>query len=310
MAKIIHITTPINIYYRKEEIKKHVKDNDSYLLISNDCKYYVRFKVLHRIDGPAVKYDNGEEEWWYLGKLHRENGPAVEYSNGKKEWWQNGKPHREDGPATEMIGAKHWLKNGEYHRDNGPAIIYEDSEEWYQNGVLHRDNGPAIIVIEIGKKEWWKNGLRHRDDGPAFIINNRHESWYHNGKHHRVNKPACISYNDEGKIVGECWIYKGKLHRLDGPAIKYNNKDIYQKDHDDFLFLYTENETKMKNFFIYGVEYDENKWNKIVKKIEKSEKKLVNKYARLWYEKCDKPGSLIWNNRINKGWEEINNIQK
>ena len=307
MAKIIHITLPEYIHDEKKEIKKYVKDNNHYLLTSDVCKYYVRFKVLHRTDGPAIEYNNGDKEWWYFGKHHRIDGPAI-VKGDRKIWYYHGKLHRVDGPAIDDGDVKYWFKEGEYHRDDGPAIIIDDIEQWYQNGERHRDNGPAFI--QTGRTEWWKNGLLHRDDGPAFIVDNRHESWYYDGEHHRENKPACISYNTDREIVGECWIYKGKLHRLDGPAIKYSDEDIYQKDHDDFLFLYTENKTKMKNYFIEDVEYDEEKWNKIVKKIEKSEKKLINKYARRWYEKCDRPGTLIWNNRIKKGWEEIKELRE
>ena len=31
--------------------------------------------------------------WWLNGKLHREDGPAVEWPNGNKEWWLNDKPY-------------------------------------------------------------------------------------------------------------------------------------------------------------------------------------------------------------------------
>ena len=34
-------------------------------------------KQLHRVDGPAVEYPNGDKEWWVNGKRHREDGPAV-----------------------------------------------------------------------------------------------------------------------------------------------------------------------------------------------------------------------------------------
>lgn len=36
-------------------------------------------------------YFNEEYRCWYQnGKIHREDGPAVEYSNGDKEWWIRG----------------------------------------------------------------------------------------------------------------------------------------------------------------------------------------------------------------------------
>lgn len=34
---------------------------------------------------------NGARRWLLNGVLHRENGPAVEYSNGEKFWWFNNK---------------------------------------------------------------------------------------------------------------------------------------------------------------------------------------------------------------------------
>ena len=48
-------------------------------------------EILHREDGPAVEYADGEK-WWYLnGRLQREDGPAVESNDGYKEWWLNDK---------------------------------------------------------------------------------------------------------------------------------------------------------------------------------------------------------------------------
>ena len=67
---------------------------------------------LHREDGPAIEFTNGNKEWWLNGKLHREDGPAIEYTNGTKEWWLNGKRHREGGPACEYTnGTKVWYLN-------------------------------------------------------------------------------------------------------------------------------------------------------------------------------------------------------
>jgi len=52
---------------------------------------------LHRLDGPAVIYKDGEK-WWYLhGVRHRDDGPAIifspEDSDAEREeiWFNNGK---------------------------------------------------------------------------------------------------------------------------------------------------------------------------------------------------------------------------
>ena len=44
---------------------------------------------LHRLDGPARIYANGDQEWWVRGLLHRLDGPAVIYATGTQSWWVN-----------------------------------------------------------------------------------------------------------------------------------------------------------------------------------------------------------------------------
>ena len=80
-------------------------------------------------------------KFWYInGKLHREDGPAVEYTNGQTEWYSNGLLHREGGgPANEKLHGyrgKMWYKNGQLHRDFGfPAIEWGNgTNEWYIKG--------------------------------------------------------------------------------------------------------------------------------------------------------------------------------
>lgn len=49
----------------------------------------------HRVDGPAVVYDDGSNIWYVNGKRHRIYGPAIEDINGKKYWFINGKKYSE-----------------------------------------------------------------------------------------------------------------------------------------------------------------------------------------------------------------------
>ena len=53
-------------------------------------------------------YSNGSKQGlvWLNGDLHREDGPACEYANGDKHWYLNGKRHREDGPAREYVNGQ------------------------------------------------------------------------------------------------------------------------------------------------------------------------------------------------------------
>jgi hypothetical protein len=98
---------------------------------------------LHRVDGPAIEFANGNKEWWRFGKLHRQarhgepDGPAIERASGDKGWWLDGGRHRVDGPAIEFVnGDKEWWLNGVTHRDDGPAVEYANGyKEWYLNGI-------------------------------------------------------------------------------------------------------------------------------------------------------------------------------
>jgi len=90
------------------------KDIDEY---GNIC-YYNEQGQLHREDGPAVEYANGDKSWYINGLRHKEDGPAVEYADGTKAWYINGKLHREDGPAIEWVdGDKEWWINGKRYTE-------------------------------------------------------------------------------------------------------------------------------------------------------------------------------------------------
>ena len=39
---------------------------------------------LHRFDGLAIEYINGDKELWVVGKLNHLEGHIVEYDNGEK----------------------------------------------------------------------------------------------------------------------------------------------------------------------------------------------------------------------------------
>jgi hypothetical protein len=66
---------------------------------SNGSKFYYKDKamsIIHREDGPAIEWDDGNKSWALNGKLHREDGPAVEWSNGDKSWYLNSVEYTEE----------------------------------------------------------------------------------------------------------------------------------------------------------------------------------------------------------------------
>jgi len=63
---------------------------------------------------PKVIYKNGTREWHRkngLGtELHRRDGPAVVYGNGDLECWRSGKRHG----LTIISGKSYWFERGEF----------------------------------------------------------------------------------------------------------------------------------------------------------------------------------------------------
>jgi hypothetical protein len=83
----------------------------------------------------------GTKRWYLNGELHREDGPALEFADGEKYWCLNGLYHREDGPAIECVdGTKFWYLNDKHYTEAGYyKKLYElgkISEDDYFLGVL------------------------------------------------------------------------------------------------------------------------------------------------------------------------------
>ncbi len=91
--------------------------------------------------------------------LHRADGPAVEYGNGQFSYYVDGKQHREDGPAVFVGGTERWYIFGKLHRDGGPAEKTVSGRiKYYKQGKLHRLDGPAYI--DRLRVEYWVEGVK------------------------------------------------------------------------------------------------------------------------------------------------------
>ena len=99
---------------------------------------------------------DGTNIWYLSDQLHREDGPAIEWVNGDKEWFLYGEKHREDGPAIEnKDGTKEWYVNDQLHREDGPAVqLASGTTEWWLNGQeLHEDEfNQWIMKKELNEK--------------------------------------------------------------------------------------------------------------------------------------------------------------
>ena len=111
----------------------------------------------------------GTKRYWKDGMVHRDDGPAVEYANGDLGFFQKGVCHRIGGPAFISVseGRQEWWHEGKLHRANGPAIVWDNGhQEWYFGGKKHRTDGPAITKTN-GLKEFWIHGKQTTEDKMA-----------------------------------------------------------------------------------------------------------------------------------------------
>ena len=61
--------------------------------------------ILHREDGPAYVTADGEyKAWWLNGERHRLDGPAVRYGVGTDQWYVNGEFIFETDRSGDIIG--------------------------------------------------------------------------------------------------------------------------------------------------------------------------------------------------------------
>lgn len=73
-------------------VSKYI-DSDGTELEIRELSYYLCYldnsHRYHRLDGPAIIYDYGED-WYRHNKLHRIGGPAIIRDNGRNYHWVNG----------------------------------------------------------------------------------------------------------------------------------------------------------------------------------------------------------------------------
>jgi len=103
--------------------------------------------------------DHDSAKYWHnqQGQLHREDGPAVEYANGNKYWYQHGKKHREDGPAVEDAnGNKCWYQHGQSHREDGLAYeSYSGYKEWWINNTRLNVSSQEEFIRYLKLRPFW-----------------------------------------------------------------------------------------------------------------------------------------------------------
>lgn len=79
---------------RLADVDDELRDNPVIDVFGN--RRWHKDDMLHRLDGPACEYANGDQYWYKYGKRHRLDGPAMAYSRTGKQWFIEGVEHTEE----------------------------------------------------------------------------------------------------------------------------------------------------------------------------------------------------------------------
>ena len=74
------------------KLESEYKDLDKYEYINGDIIYYKKgTKIFHNPYGASVMYKDGTKYYFFENKIHRLDGPAVIWPDGEEEYWINDK---------------------------------------------------------------------------------------------------------------------------------------------------------------------------------------------------------------------------
>lgn len=79
--------------------------------------------VLHRVNGPALRWQDGTDEWFEGGRRHRVGFPAVVGSDGLREWHQY---RNSSAPANRESNFYTLQSDENYYRAHGPSVLRPD----------------------------------------------------------------------------------------------------------------------------------------------------------------------------------------
>lgn len=71
----------------------HSVDDYPAMIIDDGAEHHwYTHGMRHRVGGPALTNAIGKEVWYKLDAIHRSDGPAKIYPNGDEEFWWEGRP--------------------------------------------------------------------------------------------------------------------------------------------------------------------------------------------------------------------------
>lgn len=148
----------------------------------NDASQWCETRQLHGfvhcVDGPAVRWQDGSEEWFQRSQRHRSAGPAVVGADGLMEWHFH-QPGLHEDDAEPYAGMYEHQLNDNYFRDYGPSVILPDHTRYWGSSTHSRDGvggyeeqmpavGPWVEYVD-GSVDWVL-------DGKVFRLDEDHRS--------------------------------------------------------------------------------------------------------------------------------------
>ena len=172
------------------------------------------FSGFREYDPSALTRDKRDNK----GKCHASGEPAVRFDDGAEEWWTHGRlQSQDDFPALSVMTSNSGSFTVASFRGcalHEQVLLLPNTQVWCEDGFIHRDNAPAVIHSGdefTSCEEWWVKGLRHRVENPAYT-SKRFDLWYEHGLLHRTNGPAIlVKLNDkQSEVTNSSWYWHGE----------------------------------------------------------------------------------------------------
>jgi|JI9StandDraft_1071089.scaffolds.fasta_scaffold305099_1 hypothetical protein len=204
---------------RSETSKDFLSSFSGIVLDTDGTKSWYMNGNLHREDGPAVEWGDGDK-WWYIDGLYRGNNKCIFTFYQPSDYLGKDKTNVIDVDFHER-----YPKVKVYTLNDGFGGTYEQyiipGMESCINSCIERLYGFYNIPL------LYTGMMLNIETAPRVIGNKSIKTWCKDGDYHRTDSPA-IEWSDGSK---EWWV-EGKYHRLDGPAVELANglKHWYLED--------------------------------------------------------------------------------
>ncbi len=132
------------------------------------CESWYQQGFLHRLDGPALRWQDGSQEWFVADQRHRERLPAVVGSDGLREWHFSHTSVALEDAEFDLSYYRMMFNAENFYRERGPSVILGDGTRFWGGSREYKHT-----VVGVEDTRWPKSGpwIEYSDGSIDFVEN-------------------------------------------------------------------------------------------------------------------------------------------